>query len=95
MKPGLALTLICAAPPLVQVLPPGVPVANTRPLPVPVELFQLSSLGDILNLDAWQNELDDADREALRALLPNKVGKNYHQLPTLCAIAAQCGAVSC
>lgn len=51
-------------------------MANTRPLPVPVELFQLSSLSDILNVDTWQNVLDDADRQALRALLPNKVGVN-------------------
>ena len=59
----------------VQILPPTLAVANTRPLPVPVELFQLSSLGDVLNLDTWQQELDETDREALRALLPNKVGR--------------------
>jgi hypothetical protein len=57
----------------VQILPPGLVVANTRPLPVPVELFQLSSLSEILNLDTWLNDLDDVDRASLRALLPNKV----------------------
>lgn len=56
-----------------QVLPPGVVASNTRPLPVPVELFQLNSLSDILNLDTWANELDESDRASLRALLPNKV----------------------
>lgn len=54
-------------------LPPGVVASNTRPLPVPVELFQLDSLSDILNLDTWANELDESDRASLRALLPNKV----------------------
>jgi hypothetical protein len=56
-----------------QVLPPGVVASNTRPLPVPVELCQLESLSDILNLDTWANELDESDRASLRALLPNKV----------------------
>lgn len=50
-------------------------MSNIRPLPVPLELFNLSSLSDVLNLDTWNNELDDSDRAALRALLPNKVGQ--------------------
>lgn len=58
-----------------QILPPGLVVSNIRPLPVPLELFNLSSLSDVLNLDTWNNELDDSDRAALRALLPNKVGQ--------------------
>lgn len=56
-----------------QVLPPGLPTAGTRPLPVPVELFQLPSLAAILNLDTWHGVLDEADRRTLRALLPNQV----------------------
>jgi hypothetical protein len=41
-----------------------------QPFPVPLDLFDLPHLSSILNLDTWQNVLEERDRQHLRALLP-------------------------
>jgi hypothetical protein len=43
---------------------------TSQPFPVPLDLFDLPHLSSILNLDTWQNVLEERDRQQLRALLP-------------------------
>ena len=50
-----------------EVCPPGLP---SQPFPVPLDLFDLPHLNEVLNLDTWQNVLSEADRRRLRQFLP-------------------------
>jgi hypothetical protein len=50
-----------------EVCPPGLP---SQPFPVPLDLFDLPHLSEVLNLNTWHNVLSEADRRRLRQFLP-------------------------